>query len=106
GRRSYHDVLALPAPASELAPEHLGDVRLDADRAAVPIVRGTIRPALEGADVAERAAMSTAHVRVERPAEHHPGDPVQGGAAGLLAVLRLHLIEYRTFVRSAMRKLP
>ena len=77
GGRADGDRLALPRRPRELAAEHLDDVRLDADRAAVAVVRGAVGSRLEGADVAERAAVDAAHVRVQRPVEGHPLDAVE-----------------------------
>src|SRR5262249_29625704 len=67
GRGPERDLLALPRASGELAPEDLGDVRLDPDRASVAVVRGAVRTLLEVPDVAERAPVGTPHVRVERP---------------------------------------
>src|SRR6185503_2239149 len=71
-------------------PEHVDDVDLDPDRAAVAVVPGAVRALLEAADVAERATVGAAHVRVQRPAEWHPADAVQRAPTGLLAILRDH----------------
>ena len=71
GRGAERDLLALPRRRASSRAEHLGDVRLDADRAAVAVVRGTLRPLLEVPDVAERAAVDATHVRVERPPKRH-----------------------------------
>jgi len=54
------------------------------------VVRRPVGPRLERADVAERAAVGAAHVRVERPGERHAAHPVEGAAARLLAVLGAH----------------
>ena len=93
GRCSDRDRLALPGRARELPPEHVRDVRLDADACAVAVVPRPVGSRLEGADVTERAAVCAAHVRVERPGERHPADAVEGAAAGLLPVLGSHLSE-------------
>ena len=90
GRGADRHLLARPGAAGELGAEDVGDVRLDADRAAVAVVGGAIGPLLEGADVTERAAVDAAGVRVQRPGERHPLDAVQRGAARLLAVLDGH----------------
>src|SRR6185437_16680927 len=50
----------------------------------------TVGARLEGADVAEGAAVDAAHVRVQGPVERHPLDPVERAAARLLAVLDRH----------------
>ena len=76
--------------ARELASEHLGDVRLHADRAAVAIVRGPVGALFEMADVTERAPVHAAHVRVERPAERHPAHLRQRRLARLDPVLDAH----------------
>ena len=70
GRGAERDLVPLPT-TRELAPEHLGDVRLDPDRAPVAFVRRPVGALLEVPDVTERAAMRAAHVGVERPAERH-----------------------------------
>src|SRR5258707_7611937 len=56
-------------------------------------------PPLEGADVTERAAVDAAHVRLQRPLEHHPAHTVQRTPPRLLAVLRGHALQHseRTF---------
>ena len=90
GRGADRDLLAAPRRARELALEHLGDVHLDADRAAVAVVGRPVGPQLERADVTERAAVDAAGVRVQRPGERHPLDAVQGAPALLLAVLGPH----------------
>src|SRR5262249_37618962 len=90
GGRSDGDVVLLPAAPGELAPEHVGDVDLHANGAAVLVARRAVGPPLEGADVTERAAVRAAHVRVERPLERHALDAVQRRLAGLLAVLDPH----------------
>ena len=87
GRGADRHLLARPRAARELGAEHVGDVRLDADRAAVAVVGGPVGALLEGADVTERAAVDAAGVRVQRPGERHPLDAVERGAARLLAVL-------------------
>ena len=101
GRGADRDLLAPPRRARELAREHLGDVDLDADRAAVAVVGGPVGAQLERADVTERAAVDAARVRVERPRERHPLDAVQRAPARLLAVLDPHRRQYRTYVRIA-----
>ena len=90
GRGSDRHLLARPRSAGELGTEDVGNVELDANRAPVAIVRGTIGPLLEGADVTERAAVDAAGVRVQRPGEWHSLDAVQRRAARLLAVLDGH----------------
>ena len=60
GRGADRDLLAAPRRARELAREHLGDVDLDADRAAVAVVGRPVGAQLERADVAERAAVHAA----------------------------------------------
>src|SRR5262249_48900594 len=99
GGGADRDALALPGRAGELAAEDVGDVDLDADRGAVAVVGGPVGAALEGADVAERAAVDAAHVRVQRPVEHHPLDAVQRAATRLFAVLGSHGAIIRTCVR-------
>ena len=101
GGRADRDPLAFPRRPGELAAEHLGDVHLDADRGAVAVVRGPIGAALEGAHVAERAAVDASHVGVERPLEAHPLDAVQRAPAGLFPVLGAHGSIIGTYVRSA-----
>ena len=86
GSGTDRHLLARPGAAGELCPQHVGDVRLDADRAAVAVVGGPVGPALERPDVTERAAVHAAGVRVERPGERHPLDPVECGAARLFAI--------------------
>ena len=81
------DALPLPGAPRELGAQHLGDVDLDADRAAVRVARRPVGAQLERADVAERAAVRATHVRVERPGERHALDPVERDLARLLAVL-------------------
>ena len=70
--------------------QDLDDVGLDPDAAAVAIVRRTVGPELEGAHVAERAAVRAAHVRVEAPLERHAGDAIERRPAGLEAVVDGH----------------
>lgn len=84
--RADGDKRARPRAAHEFAPQDLGHVHLHADRGAVERVGRPVGAALEGAHVAERAAVSAAHVGIERPLERHPADAVQGRTAGLLAV--------------------
>src|SRR4029450_7764505 len=97
------DALALPGRSGELAAQHVGHVDLDADRAAVPLVRGPVGASLERPDVAERALVRAAHVRVQRPCERHAANPVERAPARLLAVLHaLHGPHHRTYVRSAV----
>ena len=107
GRGADRDRLARPRAARELAPQHVGDVDLDADRGAVALVRRAVGAQLEGADVTERAAVRAAHVRVERPAERHALHAVERDLARLLAVLRPHRrsIEHM-FVRVGSRPRP
>src|SRR3984893_7185293 len=90
GRRADRHRLVLPRRARELATQHLGDVRLDADRAAVAVVGGPVSSPLEGPHVAEGAAVDAAHVRVQRPRERHPTYPVERRAARLFAVGHAH----------------
>src|SRR5207302_10665048 len=90
GRCADRDGLPLPGRPRELTAQHLGDVRLDPDARAVALVRRPVGPRLERADVAERAPVGTAHVRVERPGERHAADSVEGAAARFLAVLGAH----------------
>ena len=68
GRGAERDFVVFPGRARELAAEHLGDIWLDANRPAVPIVGRAICALLEVPDVTERAPVHAAHVRVERPA--------------------------------------
>ena len=75
-RRADRDALPLPRRPRELATQHLGDVDLDPDRAAVPVVRRPVGTRLERADVTERAAVGAARVRVQRPVERHALDAV------------------------------
>jgi len=49
--------------------------------AAVAIVGGAISAELEGADVAEGAAVLAAGVGIQRPVEEHALDGVEGGLA-------------------------
>src|SRR5579862_938253 len=90
GRRAEHDGLPLPARPRELAAEHVGDVRLDADARAVAVVPRPVGACLERTDVTERALVDTAHVRVERPGEGHPAYAVESVSARLLAVVDAH----------------
>ena len=92
-RGADHDALVRPALPGELAPEHLDDVDLDPDRPPVAVIRRPIRTLLERADVAERAAVGAAHVRVERPRERHAADAVQRRPAGLLPIVDGHAEE-------------
>jgi hypothetical protein len=102
GGRADRDVLALPGRPGELGPQHVGDVDLDADRPAVALVERPVGAVLEGADVAERAAVDAAHVRVQRPPERHALDAVERRLARLLPVLDPHLAaHHRTHVRVA-----
>ena len=94
------DPLVARAGALELAPEHLGDVRLHPDRGAVAVVGGAVGTLLEPAHVAERAPVHAAHVGVERPLEGHALDAVERHLAGLLAVRDAHPMIIRTPVRS------
>ena len=103
GGRADRDRLALPRSPAELAPEHVGDVRLHPDRAPVAVVGGPVGSLLEVADVAEGAAMDAAHVRVQRPLERHAANGVQGGPARFEPVLGAHRAEYRTYVRIERR---
>ena len=61
--------------------------RIDAP---VAVVGGPVGAPLERADVAERAPVHAAHVRVQRPLERHALDAVERGPAGLLAILDPH----------------
>ena len=88
GRGPDGNELSLPAPACELACEDDGDVDLHPDRPAVAVVGRPVGTRLECTDVAERAAVGAARVRVQRPAEGHAGDLAEGRAAGILAVFR------------------
>ena len=94
GGGADRDALARPGGAGELASEDIGNIDLDADRRAVAVVRGPVGAPLEGADVTEGAAVDAAHVRVERPVEHHSPDAVQCAAARLFAVLGSHAAHY------------
>src|SRR5947208_4334870 len=95
-----------PGGAGKLAPKDLDDVDLDPDRLPVPVVRRTVGSSFEGADVAERAAVHAAHVRVQRPVEHHPLDPVEGALAGLFPVFDAHAEIIRTHVRLCRQEAP
>ncbi len=90
GGGADRDALASPGGARELAAEHLDDVLLHPDRGAVAGVGRPVGAQLERPDVTERAAMDAAHVRVERPVEGHPGDPVQRRLARLDPILGAH----------------
>ena len=90
GGGADRDGLVFPRRPRKLAAEHLDDVDLDPDRAAVAVVGGPVGASLEGPHVAERAAVNAAHVRIERPVEHHPFDAIEGALARLLAVLDSH----------------
>src|SRR5690606_24536922 len=68
------------------AVKHLDDVRLHAQGTSVLLARGAVDAPLEGTDVAERAAVRTAHVRVERPSERHALHPRKRALAGLVAI--------------------
>ena len=63
--RADGDHLPLPRPARQLTPQDLRDVGLDADGRPVGTVRRPSGPEFERADVAERAAVGAAHVRIE-----------------------------------------
>ena len=89
-RGAERDLLVLPRASGQLAPEHLGDVRLDADRAPVAIVGRTVGALLEVPDVTERAAVRAAHVRIERPAERHAANLCERRLARLDPVLDAH----------------
>ena len=84
--RPDDDRLVGPALPGELAAEHLDDVDLDPDRLAVAVVRRAVGALLERPDVAERASVGAAHVRVERPLEWHARHAVDGSPAGLLSI--------------------
>ena len=56
GRGAERDFVVVPGRARELAPEHLGDIWLDANRPAVPIVGRAICAPLEVPDVTARAS--------------------------------------------------
>ncbi len=90
GRGADRDLPSVPPGAGELAAQHVGDVRLDSDRGAVPVVRRTVCSLLEGADVTERAAVHATHVRIQGPFEGHPAHPVESDAARLLAIFDSH----------------
>src|SRR5262249_40510304 len=75
----------LPATPAQFFHEHLDEVRLDADRAAVAVVRRPSCATFEPADVAERAAMGATCVRVQRPSEAHALDAVERGFARVFA---------------------
>ncbi len=90
GGGAERHLLALPRAACELPAQHLRHVHLHPDRAAVAVVRGPVGARLERADVTEGAPMHAPGVRVQRPGERHPPDPVQGAAAGLLEIGRAH----------------
>ena len=89
-RGAERDLLVLPRATGQLAPQHLGDVRLDADRAPVAVVGRTVGALLEVADVTERAAVRAAHVRIERPAERHAANLCERRLARLDPVLDAH----------------
>ena len=76
-------------------------VRLMAELSGIPADH-----ALERAHEAERALVDAAHVRVEAPREPHPPDPVQRGAARLLAIRRPHGVDSRTDVLLASTGAP
>ena len=82
GRGAECDFVVLPGRARELAPEHLGDIWLDANRPAVPIVGRAICALLEVPDVTERAAVDAPHVRVERPRKGIPRTAVNADLQG------------------------
>ena len=86
--------------------QHLGDVRLHADRGPVAVVRRSVRPLLERPDVTEGAAVHATHVGVQRPLEAHALHRIEGALAGLFAILDPHgdRGEYRTDVRTARRR--
>ncbi len=90
GGGADRDLLARPGAPPKLAAQHVGNVHLDADRATVAVAGVTVGAGLEGADVAERAAVRAAHVRVQPPAKRHPRDTVESASARLLSVLRAH----------------
>ena len=99
GGGADRDRLARHERRRELACQHLGDVHLDPDRAAVAVVGGPVGAPLERADVTERAAVHAARVGVQRPGERHPLDPVERAPALLLAVFDPHPEQNRTYVR-------
>ena len=99
GGSTDRDRAAVPRTPRELRAQLLGDVHLDADRRPVALVRRPVGPQLEGPHVTERAAVHTAHVRVQGPVEGHALDVIEGDLAWLLAVLRPHVRDYRTYVR-------
>src|SRR5256885_1673923 len=77
----------VPRRSRELGTQYRRHVDLHPDRAAVTVVRRPVGAPLESPDVAERAAVGAAHVRVERPPEPHSLDAVQRAPAGLFAIL-------------------
>src|SRR5713226_5592722 len=87
GRRTDDDGLFLPGPPRQLAAQHLRHVGLDADGPAVAVVVRAIGAQLVSADVAERAPVLAADIRVERPVEAHALHGVQGGLALDLVVV-------------------
>src|SRR5205823_7055503 len=89
-RRADDDLLAFPRLPRQLPTKYLGDIDLDSDRCAVAIIRWAVGATLECAHVTERALVDATHVRVERPAEHHAPDAIEGVAAWLLPIPRSH----------------
>ena len=89
-RGAERHLVPIPRSARELAPKDGGDVRLDADRPPVAVVRGAVGTLLEVADVTERAAVHAAHVRVDRPPERHAAHLGQRRLARLDPVLDPH----------------
>ena len=90
GRGADRHLLTRPRRSGELTAQNLGDVRLDADRAPVAIVGGTVGASFEGTDVTEGAAVHAPGVRVQRPGERHSLDAVECAAARLLAIHHGH----------------
>jgi hypothetical protein len=89
-RGSECHLFSPPRLACELASEHVGDVRLHADRTPVAVVRRPVGALLEVAHVTERAAVCTAHVRVQRPLERHAPNLRERRFARLDSILDPH----------------
>jgi hypothetical protein len=90
GRGADDDLVAGPGGPAELGGQDLGDVHLDPHRAAVAVVPGAIGPGFERAHVAERAAVSTAHVGIQGPGKGHAPDGIERRPTGFLAEDRAH----------------
>ena len=90
--------------ARELAPQHLGDVDLDADRRAVARRPRAGRPAARrrGRNRTCSGATQPMYGLSDQP-NGMPLHPVERGLARLLAVLRPHRGEHRTYVRLERR---